>query len=246
MVGHVQLNSNARPVDRVIRFLRTNGRHVLIEALVNFILPYAIYAYAEAPLGQVWALLLSSAPPVLWSLIEFARNRRLDAISVFVLSGIALSLLAMFGGGGVRMLQLREKLVTAVIGLALVGSVLIGKPLIFELARATLHRRSPDEAEVFERLQAYAGFRRTMLVMTLVWGLGLVADAALSAVMVFTLSVRANLIAGPALGYATMGLLGFWSYLYGQNAKHRAAARRAAMDAQDAGNAVSPKRATLP
>jgi len=54
--------------------VRKNGRHVLVEAPVNFILPFVIYTYAEAPLGDVRALLASSAPPILWSLVEFARH----------------------------------------------------------------------------------------------------------------------------------------------------------------------------
>ena len=32
-------------------WLRKNGGHTLVEVLVNFILPFAIYNYAEAPLG---------------------------------------------------------------------------------------------------------------------------------------------------------------------------------------------------
>ena len=111
-------------------------------------------------------------PPILWSLVEFARHRRLDALSVLVVCGIALSLLAMLGGGGARFLQLREKLVTGLIGLAFVGSALIGKPLVYELARATMRRKSENEAREFEALQVHAGFRRTMTVMTLVWGSG--------------------------------------------------------------------------
>src|SRR5438270_9866914 len=158
--------------------VRKNGGHVLVEALVNFVLPFAIYNYAEGPLGDVRALLASSVPPILWSLVEFARHRRLDAISALVVTGIALSLLAMLGGGGVRFLQLREKLVTVVIGLVFLGSALVGKPLIFELARASMRRKSEAEAQEFEALQSYAGFRRTMTIMTLVWGVGLLAEAA--------------------------------------------------------------------
>src|SRR3954464_2586308 len=157
-----------------------NGAHILCELLANVLLPFAIYSYAEAPFGAVRALLASSAPPILWSLVEFARHRRLDALSLLVLSGIVLSLLAMIGGGGVRFLQLREKLVTGVIGLVFLGSALIGKPLVYELARATKRRKSEDEALQFEALQIHAGFRRTMMVMTLVWGLGLLADVAAS------------------------------------------------------------------
>lgn len=215
-------------IARTTVYLEKNGVHILAEALVNFILPFAIYNYAEAPLGEVRALLASSAPPILWSLIEFARHRRVDALSLLVLCGIALSLLAMLGGGGVEFLQLREKLVTGVIGLAFVGSALIGKPLVYELARATMRRKSAGEAEAFEALQVYAGFRRTMSVMTWVWGLGLLADVAVSVVLVFALSIREYLIVNPIIGYGTMGALSLWSFLYGQRAKRRGEARRAA------------------
>jgi intracellular septation protein A len=221
---------DAKPglIARFITYVRKNGAHVFVEALVNFILPFLIYSYAEAPLGAVRALLASSAPPILWSLIEFARHRRLDAVSVLVVSGIALSLLAMLGGGGVRFLQLREKLVTGVIGLVFLGSAMIGKPLIYELARASMRRKSDAEAEQFEALQVHAGFRRTMMVMTLVWGLGLLADVAVSVVLVFVLSIRVYLLVNPILGYGTMGALSLWSFLYGRRAKRRGEARRAA------------------
>jgi len=215
-------------VARITRYLQKNGVPLLVEVLVNFILPFIIYNYAEAPLGEVRALLASSAPPIAWSLVEFARHRRVDALSVLVLCGIALSLLAMIGGGGVQFLQLREKLVTGVIGLAFVGSALIGKPLVYQLARATKRRNSAAEAEEFEALQVYAGFRRTMLVMTWVWGLGLLADVALSVALVFALSIREYLIVNPILGYGTMGALSLWSFLYAQRAKRRGEARRAA------------------
>ena len=226
-------------IARITGYLRENGVHFLVEALLNFILPFVIYNYAEAPLGEVRALLASSAPPIAWSLVEFARSRRVDALSVLVVSGIALSLLAMIGGGGVQFLQLREKLVTGAIGLAFVGSALIGKPLIFELARATKRRKSAGGAEEFEALQVYAGFRRTMMVMTWVWGLGLLADVAVSVVLVFALSIREYLIVNPILGYGTMGALSLWTFLYGQHARRRGEARRAAAAAELAVGSVS-------
>ena len=220
-----------RPVARIGGYLRKNGGHLLVEALVNFVLPFAIYNYAEAPLGEVRALLASSAPPILWSLVEFARHRRLDALSVLVVGGIALSLLAMLGGGGARFLLLREKLVTGVIGLAFLGSAMIGKPLIYELALATRARKSGEEAQQFAALQIHAGFRRTMMVMTLVWGLGLLADVAASVALLFVLSIREYLLVNPILGYGMTGALSLWSFLYGRRAKRRGEARRAALAA---------------
>ena len=222
-------------IPRILTYLRTNGAHVLVEALVNFILPFAIYSYAEAPLGDVRALLASSAPPIAWSLVEFARHRRVDALSVLVVAGIVLSLLAMIGGGGAKFLQLRENLVTGIIGLAFLGSALIGKPLIYQLARASMRRKSEGETQEFEALQVHAGFRRTMTVMTLVWGLGLLANVAVSVALVFALTIRTYLIVGPIVGYATMGALTLWTFLYGQRARRRGEARRAAMAQPAAG-----------
>jgi hypothetical protein len=214
-------------VARVASWLRKNGLHTLFEVLVNVVLPFIIYSYAEAPLGAIRALLASSVPPILWSLGEFARHRRLDALSLLVLSGIALSLLALLGGGGVRFLQLREKMVTAAIGLAFIGSALIGKPLVYELARATMRRKSEEEAQKFEALQIHAGFRRTMMVMTLVWGFGLLAEFALSVALMFALSIREYLLVHHIVGYGTMGALSLWSFLYGRRAQRRGEARRA-------------------
>ena len=225
------MESKPGRVARITRYLRENGGHILVEALVNFILPFVIYTYAEAPLGEVRALLASSAPPILWSLVEFARHRRLDALSVLVLSGIALSLLAMLGGGGARFLQLREKLVSAVIALLFLGSALIGKPLIYELARASMRRKSEDEAEQFEALQVHAGFRRAMMVMTLVWGFGLLADVAVSVALLFVLSIREYLLVNPILGYVTAGALSLWTFLYAQRSRRRGEARRAVAEA---------------
>lgn len=213
---------------RIVTYLRTNGGHVLVEALINFILPFAIYSYAEAPLGDVRALLASSAPPIAWSLVEFARHRRVDALSVLVVAGIVLSLLALIGGGGAKVLQLRENLVTGIIGLVFLGSALIGKPLVYQLARASMRRKSAHEAQEFEALQAHAGFRRTMTVMTLVWGLGLLANVAVSVALVFALTIRTYLIVSPIVGYGTMGVLTLWTFLYGQRARRRGEARRAA------------------
>jgi len=85
-----------------------------------------------------------------------------------------------------------------------------------------------SEAQHFETLQANAGFRRTMTMMTMVWGLGLLVDVAIAVVLVFTLSIREYLIVNPILSYGTIGGLSLWSVLYGRRAKRRGEARRAA------------------
>jgi intracellular septation protein A len=220
------------PAGRAITWVRGNGRNVATEALVNFVLPLVIFDLAKPHWGDVRALIASSAPPIVWSLGLLAIKRKVDALSMLVLAGIALSLLAVLGGGSVRFLQLREKLVTVTIGAVFLISAAIRKPLIYYLARATIMRRSASEAEAFVALRENPHFRRVMTVMTLVWGFGLIAEAAVATVLVLNLSVHDYLVAGPILGYSTMGALSGWTFLYARRARRRREARRAAEEAQ--------------
>ncbi len=220
--------------------IRQHGPNAALEVVVNFLGPLLIYDYAKPHLGDVQALIASSAPPILWSLIEFARKRRVDAVSMLVLAGIALSLLAFVGGGGARFLQLREKLVTVAIGLVFLGSAAIGRPLIYYLARAGLQRRGSSELAEFEALHDNVYFRRTMAMMTVVWGAGLLLDAMAGVALVFTLSIHDYLIAGPVLGYGTMGSLGLWTWWYARRQRAKGAARRVADAAAASSMAETP------
>ena len=105
--------------------------HWLAEVAANFVLPYLIYILTQAKIGQVDALLAASLPPILWSVIGFAWKRRIDALSILVIAGIVLSLLAFFGSGSARFLQLRENLVTGLIGLVFLGSAAIAADCAF-------------------------------------------------------------------------------------------------------------------
>jgi hypothetical protein len=192
-------------------FLRANGAKTAVEVAVNFALPFAIYSLARGSLGDVRALMAASAPPLVWSLVEFIRIRKVDAIAILVLTGIALSLLAFAGGGGVKFLQLRENLVTGLVGLIFLGSVLIGRPLIHQLARAGLRRLAPEKAAMFEAQQDNPAFRRAMIVISLGWAFGLLAASAINCVLVFRLSIQQFLLVSGPISYATMGVLTVWT-----------------------------------
>jgi len=201
-------------IARARGLVKERGVGIGLEILFNFLLPFVVYRSCELSFGQVHALMAAAVPPLGWVIIEFIRRRRIDALSILVIAGVGLSLLAYVGGGSIRFLQLREKLVTALVGLVFLGSAAIGRPLIYQLGRATVRRRNPSELGAFEALKDNVHFRRTMMTLTLVWGSALVAEAALATVLVFSFSVSQYLLVGPALGYVTMGAVGCWSFIY--------------------------------
>jgi len=123
---------------------------LVLELAANLLLPWLAYRLALPYWGDVGALYASAAPPLAWSIGEFARSRRVDALSALVLFGIALSIVLLAMGGSARILLVRESLAAGATGLVFLISLLFQRPLIFYLARATVTREQEDGAERFE------------------------------------------------------------------------------------------------
>ncbi len=213
---------------KAVEYARARGAKVAQELVVNFILPFLIYSCVSGRLGAAPALIAASAPPILWSIVAFVRQRKVDAISIVALCGIALSLIAFAGGGGLKFLQLRENLVTGLIGLIFLSSVAIGRPLIYQLTRAGVRRKAADKVQVVEALRGDVQFRRSMTIATLGWGFGLLAACAVNCALIFLISIRAYLLIGGPLNCAAIGLMTALTYWYVPRSIRRAAARLAA------------------
>lgn len=185
------------------------------ELLVNIALPWLAYKLAQPRWGEFGGLLASSVPPLLWSLIELARHRRMDALSLMVLAGIGLSLLALALGGDPRVLLLRESLISGLIGLAFLVSLLFPKPLIYYLARATVMREDdPEGVANFEAWWQEPQARGYVSTMTLVWGAGLTGEAALRSWLAWHWSAERYLAVTPFISYSMIGALALWTLWY--------------------------------
>ena len=185
-----------------------------LEVLFSFVLPYVVFTLLKGRLGDVGALLASSIPPIFWSIVTFLMNRKIDAIAILVLLGIALSLLAFLGGGGVRALQLRESLVTGLVGLIFLGSAAIGRPIILLLAVAGARRESEEAANKIASRQDDPALRRVMTLATLVWGAGLIATCAICCLLVMVLTIPQFLLVNGPVNYIILGGLAAWTFWY--------------------------------
>ncbi|WP_168793439.1 VC0807 family protein [Paraburkholderia aromaticivorans] len=194
----------------------------VLELAVNFLLPWLAYRLALPHLGETGALIASAVPPIVWSLIELARFRRVDALSVMVVAGIVLSVAAMALGGSPRMLLLRESLVSGAVGVVFLLSLPMRRPLIFYLARATVAREMEGGAARFEALwQERPALVSAMRLMTLVWGVGLTGETALRAWMALTWPIERFLVVSPFIGYGIYGGLTLWTFWYRKTMRGR-------------------------
>jgi hypothetical protein len=210
-----------------LAWLRSRGWTVALEATANLVAPFLVYHLAAPRLGPAGGLIAAAGPPILWSSIQLARSRRLDAISLVVLTGILLSLMAFAGGGGIRALQLRETLVSGLVGLVFLGSAAIDRPLIRVLARAGARRRSQAAAKAVAAIDGDRTFRRAMGAATLVWGFGLLASCAINVAVVLALSIGLTVLVLPLVSLAAIGLLTAWTFWFVARALRAAQARKA-------------------
>ncbi|NMM01054.1 hypothetical protein HHL24_24320 [Paraburkholderia sp. RP-4-7] len=198
----------------------------VLELAVNFLLPWLAYRLALPHLGETGALIASAVPPIVWSLIELVRFRRVDALSVMVVAGIVLSVAAMALGGSPRMLLLRESLVSGAVGVVFLLSLPMRRPLIFYLARATVAREMEGGAARFETLWSERpALVSAMRFMTLVWGVGLTGETALRAWMALTWPIERFLVVSPFIGYGIYGALTLWTLWYRKTMRSRVEAR---------------------
>ncbi|MDN0076637.1 VC0807 family protein [Crenobacter sp. SG2303] len=197
----------------------------VLDLIVNLALPWLAYKLTVDRFGEFGGLVASAIPPMLWSLVELARFRRLDPISALALGGIALSLLGLVLGGSPRLLLLRESLLSGVIGLVFLVSLLFRQPLIYHLAHATLRREGGDRAdELQRRWQDNPVMRRALRMMTLAWGMGLTGETALRSWMAWNWSSERFLAVSPLIGYGIYGGLMLWTFWYRRQLSHLRAA----------------------
>jgi intracellular septation protein A len=183
------------------------------EIFANFLAPYLVYEALDARYGDTNALIASVGPPLLWSVYELAKTRRLDAISLVVVGTILLTVVATACGGSARLIQIRDALVTGAVGIAFLVSLTFKQPLIFFLARAAMARNAEGAAE-YETIWGRPGVPEVFRWLTLVWGLGLAGQTAAMCYLAWIWPISRYLLVSPVVSFAIFGVLMAGSLAY--------------------------------
>ncbi|WP_197523243.1 VC0807 family protein [Actinokineospora pegani] len=180
----------------------------------------AYYGLRLAGADERWALLagaLLAAGRLAWTA---ARRRQVDGVAGLLATILAVSLLLSFVTGDVRTLLLKDSAATAAAGLVL---LLSRTPLVLTAVRAT---STPSKRAEIDRLHAESpGFRRALIRVSKVWGLGLLADAVVRLPLVYLLPVDWVPVASLVLLLAVITALCVWTAWYADQAQSRHGAR---------------------
>jgi hypothetical protein len=184
------------------------------ELFANFIAPYLVYELLHPQYGDVIALIASAIPPLLWSIYELIKTRRLDALSVLVIAAIIFTVGATAMGGSARLIQIRDAMVTGAVGVMFLVSLVMKRPMIFYLARATMARNTESGAAAFESIWAQPGVPKTFRTLTIVWGTGLIVMTAVMCWLATIWPINRYLLLSAPISYAMLGLIMLWSLWY--------------------------------
>ncbi|HEY2505700.1 MAG TPA: VC0807 family protein [Streptosporangiaceae bacterium] len=205
--------------------------------------PLAAYALLrKAGLSAVISLVLSGIFPAFGVGISFVRARRLDAVGILVLAGIVVGTVLGLLSGNPRLVLLEGSVPTAVFGLLCLFSLLSPRPLMYRFAIEFI---GPDteRGHEFVSLWRFAEFRHLFRVLSIVWGLGFVAEAAVRVVIVELTSTGTALAISKVLPFVVAGLLAAWTFGYG-NLSRRRGERRAAQAATGTAQATAGQPGT--
>ncbi|MER7244462.1 VC0807 family protein [Kribbella sp. NPDC000426] len=196
-------------------------RKVLAGLLWDIGLPLVVY-YAGRILGyDVLPALAAAAGAALVRVACIAVvRRRLNGLAAFVGGTFALLLVVSLLTGDPRILLAKESVLSGAAGLLLLGSCLLGRPLVYTIARKANAAKPQLLAEWDDRWHTQPTFRQHFTTLTTVFGGVLLADAIIRLILVYTLPVNTMANLSPAMHVAALALLITWSLWY-RNHRHR-------------------------
>jgi hypothetical protein len=209
-------------------------RSALIQNLViNAAIPVLMYQLSKLYVtdSEVIALSIAAVVPLLASVIELVRMRRLNVVGIVVLLGIAVSLIGVALGGDPRILLIRESFLTGALGVACFISLLLPRPLMYYFAQEFVAGNDPAKRAAMDaQYRQIAGVRAVHRRITVVWGIAYVGEFALRILLVLTLPTVVVIAISPIILTAITVATIAWTFAYANRARRRARERQIAVD----------------
>jgi hypothetical protein len=169
------------------------------------------------------ALIIAGAFPVAWILVQFARTRRVDPIGAIVLFGFVIGVgTSTLLGGNAYVLKARDSVFTAIFGLVCLVSLISAKrPAIFYIGRVLSAGDDPEKMAAYDQLHEMPTGQKTFRILTAVWGVGLLLEAATRLMLAAVVSTGVFVAINPVVQAVFLGSLFFFTVRYSNRARAR-------------------------
>ncbi|MEU3333926.1 VC0807 family protein [Streptomyces sp. NPDC002144] len=193
---------------------KANKQSTFGPLIVDVAVPVgSYYLFKDAfGVGTFAALALSSVVPAVRTVWSAVRERRANSLAALILVVNVVSLALSFLSGDPRLMLAKDSGVSSVIGIAVLVSVAMGRPMMTEGFKPFLTRGDAAREAAWERLAVgSAAFRRLERVFSVVWGVALLAECAVRIVGAYTVPVDTMVWLGSVILAGTITLALFVS-----------------------------------
>ncbi|WP_341806408.1 VC0807 family protein [Paenibacillus castaneae] len=191
---------------------------LLISIVINGLVPFLLYTSLKHVMPSLPALIIATLAPLLENIFLLLKRKTFDIFGLMMLGSIVLSIALASMGGDEKLVLLRESFVTVAIGCCFIVSLFLRRPLIYHLSKRFLTGMSAEQLE--ERWEV-PYFRFGFRLITLVWGVLLLAEAAVRVVLVYQISVELFLVISSSMLYGTIGCAAIWTMGYRRYARKK-------------------------
>jgi len=162
-------------------------RAVLVNLAVNLVAPLGLfYGLRAAGVDQWLALMIGAIPPTAHAVYGVVVRRKIDALALFTLSILGLSVATSFVTGSPRFLLAKDGWMTAVAGVWILAT-LWRTPFLQQFLM------SMTTGETHERFtlswRDSPTYRHVLRMATVMWGVGLLGDSVVRVVLAYALPV---------------------------------------------------------
>jgi hypothetical protein len=187
---------------------KTNSKRAnLVPLIVDVAVPIGAYYLLKDGLGMstLMALGLSSVVPAVrtgWSVVK---ERTVNGLAALILVVNVVGLLLSFVAGDPRLMLAKDSGVSSVIGIGILVSVALGRPMMTAAMKPWLVKGIVEREDAWARLQAGSeDFRRAERRFSAVWGVVLLTECVLRVVGAYTLPVDTMVWAGSVVMVGSM------------------------------------------
>jgi hypothetical protein len=181
---------------------------------VYFLVRHRVHSDAQA-------LIVAGSFSVAWIVFQFVRQRRIDFVGAIVLFGFAVGVASSIVlHGNTYVLKVRDAFFTALFGAACVITVFTHeRPTLFYVSRYLSAGNDPEKKSAYNLLLEHPTGRRTFVVLSFVWGVGLMAEAGLRMVLADLLPTGTFLAVSPGITVPIIGSLFAFTVVYSKRAQ---------------------------
>jgi hypothetical protein len=176
---------------------------------IDIAIPLGTYYLLRDGLGaSLWlSLAASSVLPAIRSVAGIVAQRQLNLLALLMLAvnvaGIGVSLAT----GDPRLMIAKDSAISSVIGLVILGSVAVRRPLMTAGLKPWLTRGAAGRTAAWDRLLAgSARFRRLESLFSVIWGIVLLGECAARIIGAFTLPVPTMAWLGTVILVSAIGV----------------------------------------